>query len=130
MSKYAYLDWLDFDLAISRLYDRYKGIEFSGVYGVKRGGLALAVALSHQLKLKFLNKPNTDCLWVDDIIDSGATFVKYDGRCKDYCCWVARKTSNKYYSVVLSKKWVVFPWESAKHTDIKEDYRKYVERIT
>jgi len=77
MSKYAYLDWLDFDLAISRLYDRYKGIEFSGVYGVKRGGLALAVALSHQLKLKFLNKPNTDCLWVDDIIDSGATFVKW-----------------------------------------------------
>ena len=46
MSKYAYLDWLDFDLAISRLYDRYKGIEFSGVYGVKRGGLALAVALT------------------------------------------------------------------------------------
>tara|TARA_Y100000361_G_C11126336_1_gene326206 strand:+ start:633 stop:1025 length:393 start_codon:yes stop_codon:yes gene_type:complete len=130
MSKYAYLDWLDFDLAISRLYDRYKGMEFSGIYGVKRGGLILAVALSHQLKLKFLQKPEKNCLWVDDIIDSERTFNKYKGKCKEYCCWVSKKDNSKYFSLLLSKKWVVFPWESAKYTDIKEDYRKYVERIT
>ena len=129
MSSYNYLDWFDFDLAISRLHDQYKNKTYSGIYGVPRGGLILAVALSHSLKLKYLDKPEKNCLWIDDIIDSEQTYDKYNNKCKDYCCWVSKKQSDKYFSLLLTDNWVVFPWESKKITDIKKDYGKYVQRF-
>ena len=129
MNSYKYLNWNDYELAMSRFKDKYKTNEFSGIYGVPRGGLILAVGLSHKLKLKFLQKPEKNCLWIDDIIDSEQTFNKYEGKCKEYCCWVSKKQSNKYFSLLLCENWVVFPWESQKKQDIKNDVMKYVQRF-
>ena len=48
-----------------------------GVYGVPRGGLCLAVMLSHKLSIPMLMSPVEGCLIVDDICDSGESLVHY-----------------------------------------------------
>ena len=39
--------WSEFDKSVEEIADKCKFREFSGIYGVPRGGLCLAVALSH-----------------------------------------------------------------------------------
>jgi len=92
----------------------------SGIYGIPRGGLVLAVSLSHLLGIPivlFREEIKPDTLIVDDIADTGETLDKV---CKQlgfqvmiatlYC----RSDSVLRPSVfVRSKtKWIVFPWET------------------
>ena len=48
-----HLNWIQFDWAVETITTRYVSHSFSGVYGVPRGGVCLAVALSHSLTLPF-----------------------------------------------------------------------------
>ena len=43
----------------------------SGVYGIPRGGLFLAVALSYRMGLPLLRDPARRCIIVDDLFDTG-----------------------------------------------------------
>ena len=45
------LSWDEFDQAVLVLGRRFQNHRFSGVHGIPRGGLCLAVALSHALEL-------------------------------------------------------------------------------
>ena len=65
------LNWIDFDECIYYISMRCKNKKFEGVYGFPRGGLCLAVALSHSLGLPLLDKPKNNSLIVDDIYDTG-----------------------------------------------------------
>jgi len=129
MSSYSFLNWLDFELAIKTLYDKYKNNTYNGIYGVPRGGLVLAIKLSHLLNIPLLTKPDKKGLWIDDIIDSGKTFEKYKNSSKDYCCWIARKNNNLYYNIDINQNWIVFPWESDKKKQILKDKELYVNRF-
>ena len=51
--------------------------EFSGIYGVPRGGLCLAVALSHKLKIKLISEPIKNSLIVDDVYETGITLSTF-----------------------------------------------------
>ena len=53
------LSWIEFDECINSIYKQCKNKNFEGVYGFPRGGLCLAVALSHSLRLPLLNEPKT-----------------------------------------------------------------------
>ena len=46
----SYFTWEEFDKSVEYIANQCKFLEFSGIYGVPRGGLCLAVALSHKLK--------------------------------------------------------------------------------
>ena len=46
---------------------------FAGVYGLPRGGLPLAVWISHRAGIPLLLAPCRNALVVDDIADTGAT---------------------------------------------------------
>ena len=70
------LNWLEFDECIYSISMRCKNKKFDGVYGFPRGGLCLAVALSHSLGLHLLDKPKNNSLIVDDIYDTGYTLEK------------------------------------------------------
>ena len=70
------LNWIDFDECIYYISMRCKNKKFEGVYGFPRGGLCLAVALSHSLGLPLLDKPKNNSLIVDDIYDTGYTLEK------------------------------------------------------
>lgn len=88
--------------------------DFSGVYGFPRGGLPLAVWISHRAGLPLLLAPSENALLVDDIADTGATLFKYR---KSH--FIATMFYHRQSSVVpdfwmFEKKndeWVVFPWE-------------------
>ena len=47
-----YFTWDEFDKSVEHIANKCKFLEFSGIYGVPRGGLCLAVALSHKLKIE------------------------------------------------------------------------------
>ena len=48
------LSWADFDRALDSAVARLASSSLSGVYGVPRGGLVLAVCLSHRLGIPLL----------------------------------------------------------------------------
>lgn len=88
--------------------------DFSGVYGFPRGGLPLAVWISHRAGLPLLLAPAEKALLVDDIADTGATLFKYR---KSH--FIATMFYHRQSSVVPdfwmfekeNDEWIVFPWE-------------------
>ncbi len=116
---------------------------FDAVYGLPRGGLPIAVHISHHLNIPMVmnliqfsqEHPNGTLLVVDDIIDTGKTF--------DRLIEVAEIQKINFYSISLyykpqssytpnkfikeTQSWIVFPWEpygekpSEYHQDIYSD---------
>lgn len=109
------LNWHDFSIAISRLEYQLKNVKNAvGVYGVPRGGLMLAVALSHRLGLPLLLEPQDGMIWVDDIIDSGKTVKEMAHKPAAIGCWVNRNNAqlaDVSAYVLFDDDWIVFPWE-------------------
>lgn len=86
----------------------------SGVYGIPRGGLCLAVMLSHKINKPLLQAPHKDCIVIDDIADTGETLIHY--KSKNY--YIATMYYHKQSKVVpdfwykeKTDKWITFPWE-------------------
>ena len=71
------LGWNDVELAVETLVASVTAQTFVGVYGVPRGGLVLAVVLSHRLGLPLLLEPTAGCLVVDDVYETGQTLAPY-----------------------------------------------------
>ena len=69
--------WYEFDRSVEYIAKKCKFLEFSGIYGVPRGGLCLAVALSHKLKIKLISEPIKNSLIVDDVYETGITLKTF-----------------------------------------------------
>ena len=52
-----FFTWSEFDKSVEYIANECKFLEFSGIYGVPRGGLCLAVALSHKLEINLISEP-------------------------------------------------------------------------
>lgn len=94
-------------------YVEEKKLKFDGVYHVPRGGVVLAVYISHRLDIPILAAPHKNSLVVDDVADSGRALFPYAGKYFTYTMF------HKPQSAVLpDKHWretnrhVVFPWEA------------------
>ena len=96
--------------------------EFTGVYGIPRGGLIFAVMLSHKLHIPLLMSPIEGCLIVDDICDSGESLVHYvkdtsGGKEHNYIIATMFYKPNTLgiepdlYMAMKYDDWIVFPWE-------------------
>ena len=64
------LSWVEFDQAVQSLVEQLSSTTFAGIYGGPRGGLCLAVALSHALQRPLLAEPQPDALIVDDVYET------------------------------------------------------------
>ena len=73
----TYFTWNDFEKSVLFIANKCKSFEFSGIYGVPRGGLCLAVALSHELKVKLISKPRKNSLIVDDVYETGTSLNSF-----------------------------------------------------
>ena len=71
----TYFTWGEFDKSVEQIANKCSFKEFSGIYGVPRGGLCLAVALSHKLKIELISKPIKNSLIVDDVYETGLTLT-------------------------------------------------------
>lgn len=107
--------WPDFDKAVDVLVGQLRPLHFKSVFGIPRGGLVLAVVLSHRLGVRLFTSPFDGSLVVDDISDTGRTLKYYQVRgyktatihrvpgtiCEpDY--WVVERPQGA---------WIVYPWE-------------------
>jgi hypoxanthine phosphoribosyltransferase len=111
------LSWLEFDQAVQSLVEQLSSASFSGVYGVPRGGLCLAVALSHALERPLLAEPKPDALIVDDVYETGRTLESLHIRFPkaNFVVWVSKRPPQWWDAVVVtdSSEWLLFPWENA-----------------
>jgi len=128
-----YVTWKDFEHAIQTLCSLLEGEKIDVIYGIARGGLPLAVALSNRLNLQMITnieeldnieaEDKLNALVVDEISDEGKTLAKSVGlllnhpkiRFVKVATWFKRNGSmiNPHFFVkeVKQNDWVVFPWE-------------------
>ena len=121
-----YTSWDDVEKGVEKIVSKTPSIDY--VVGIPRGGLVLAVMISHRLNVKHLTIDHLEkleeqglelnkkrILIVDDISDSGQTLKRYkkDGYLTAtldvrnttittpdiFCCWLD------------NTDWVVYPWE-------------------
>src|SRR3990167_9638298 len=122
MDKIEKLSWSEFDRSIKKIASWAEDKRVSSVYGIPRGGLVVAVALSHRLDVPFVEYDNRQLstLVVDDICDTGQTLSKYKGQRTATIYYAANQSYEPDFWVKKKTKWVQFPWETTKTS--KVDY--------
>ncbi len=125
----SYFTWSEFDKSVEQIANKCSFKKFSGIYGVPRGGLCLAVALSHKLKIELISEPIKNSLIVDDIYETGLTLTtfKYIEGAMFFVLF-SKVTPTWWNTVFMSKKnqWIVFPWESSLNS--KSDREEYINK--
>ena len=110
------LGWAQFDQAIELLAARFADSSVTGVYGVPRGGLCLAVALSHAIERPLLSAPEPSALIVDDVYETGRTLKALQAQVPQasFAVWVSKVSPDWWTAAAVaeSSEWVVFPWEN------------------
>ena len=120
----SYYSWKDFDKNVEYIAKQCRFLEFSGIYGIPRGGLCLAVALSHKLKIKLISEPIKNSLIVDDIYETGITlnpFKDIEGAMFFVLFSKINPTWWNTVNMAANQEWVVFPWENPKNSHIDRD---------
>ena len=124
-----YLSWDDIDHLVD-IISKHTPEEIDSIMGLPRGGLIPAVILSHKLNLPLVFKPTKNTLIVDDICDSGKTFIEIDSKYPNlkFACLHLKPHTSKFTPHIWaiswdSDDWIVYPWEN-KEADAIQDYLK------
>jgi len=118
--------WDEFDKSVEQIANKCKFKEFSGIYGVPRGGLCLAVALSHKLKINLISKPIKNSLIVDDVYETGITLNTFKNIEGAMFFVLFSKIKPIWWNTVFissTSEWIVFPWENTLNS--KSDREEY-----
>ena len=122
--KVRFLRWHEFDSAVEHLATLVKSPV--AVCGAPRGGLPLAVALSHKLCIPLSTAPYNapqDMLWIDDIYESGRTWSE-NAQFGQRLVWINKSTSDiPCVEQEEPNVWLVAPWENKEKA--LEDYNLY-----
>ena len=124
-----YFSWCEFDKSVENIASKCKFLEFSGIYGVPRGGLCLAVALSHKLKVELISEPIKNSLIVDDVYETGitlTTFKNIEGAMFFVLFSKIKPTWWNTVQVTKKSQWIVFPWENTLNS--KSDREEYIKK--
>ena len=125
----SYFTWNDFDKSVEHIANKCDFLEFSGIYGIPRGGLCLAVALSHKLKINLISEPIKNSLIVDDVYETGITLNTFkDIEGAMFFVLFSKIKPTWWNTVFISKKshWIVFPWENTLNS--KSDRADYIKK--
>ena len=120
------LGWGEFNSCVNSITNECKGNQFSGVYGFPRGGLCLAVALSHALNIPLLEEIRPGCLVVDDVYETGKTLNKVlEVPNTTTFVWYSKVQPQWWNAIHTSQpnEWLVFPWENRARAE--EDMNTY-----
>jgi len=121
MADKEFWSYYDYEVLLGRLVDKLKNDErmkrIKAVYGVPRGGLPIAVHLSHYLKLKFSRDLFDDIventLIVDDIAHTGRTLARGSNLYLTATLFYRPESIVKPdFYLEEATKWIVFPWET------------------
>jgi len=116
--------WDDYQSLVSRLAEQistHPYAQVTSIFGIPRGGLVVAVSLSHLLNLPLTDQIDAHTLIVDDIVDTGDTvsqiprprwaaylYVREGLRLDRWPSW--------YGTTVSPGVWLLFPWETVRST--------------
>ena len=126
-----FVSWNVIDEAVTDIAFHLKQTnkDFKGIYGIPRGGLILAVMLSHKLDLPLImskDELDENSIIIDDIADTGKTLLDFT----EYESYVVTIHEHEQslikpdYSVLdKGDKWIVYPWETEDSEEI-QDYLK------
>jgi len=122
-----YITWEEFNEAL----DRFPNPICDSFYPIPRGGMVLAVALSHKFSKPIVDRPTKMSILVDDIADSGKTLQNIRLRYPYPAYVLARRYTCKQNAItsvieIDNDDWLVFPWENKQKA--KEDYESYISR--
>ncbi len=125
--KKIYLSWPEFNRAVLKLSKTLKkNRQIKNIYGIPRGGLTLAVSLSHQLNVPLVlseSEISPQTLVVDDIYDTGKTINALFSRhnLRQAAFWFRNRETplpENFEIISLGSKksseWLIFPWETDK----------------
>ena len=121
--------WNEFDKSVEYIANKCKFLDFSGIYGVPRGGLCLAVALSHKLKINLISEPIKKSLMVDDVYETGDTLKSLKNvEGAMFFVLFSKVRPTWWNSVHISEKsnWIVFPWED--NLNLQNDRNDYIKK--
>jgi hypoxanthine phosphoribosyltransferase len=136
LTRFEKLTWTEFDDACKKIarFARKKqeeGTKITEVYGIPRGGLGMALRISHLLDIPLIvdeGKISKHTLVVDEICDTGKTLEEFARLHKENFALVAtiyHKEGASYtpdfYLKLKTDKWVLFPWETAKTTWMEDE---------
>lgn len=89
---------------IKEHFQWHEGRNTLRAYAIPRGGIPAALAVAQHIPLFLVDEPQQADLFIDDLIDSGATQARY-----------VREYPEVPFFALINKKcnpqWVVFPWE-------------------
>jgi len=125
----SFFTWSEFDESVEYIANECKCLKFSGIYGVPRGGLCLAVALSHKLKINLISEPIKNSLIVDDVYETGITLNSLKNIEGAMFFVLFSKIQPTWWNTVKiseKKEWIVFPWENT--YDYKCDRNEYIQK--
>lgn len=106
------------------------GKEYSGIYGVPRGGTYPAAMLAQILGVRQVFDPGEitmQTLIVDDLIDSGMTLAGYSNDKAVVYAKPGKMDAVKYYGQAVANDWLVFPDESG--AGIEENFKRTLQYI-
>ena len=105
---------------------------YKGIYGIPRGGLIIAVMMSHKLDIKYVDRLNEmygqRFLVVDDIADTGHTLNKMKAEVFENAHFATihyHKDSvvePDYWVKEKNNDWIIYPWENVDSKHI-QDYK-------
>lgn len=112
------MSWQQFDNACLDLLNQMQNssLTANSIYGIPRGGLCLAVRLSHLLNIQLITSEKDitkNTLIVDDVIDTGKTLEDYIKNGYQTAT-LYYKPHSKYkpdFYALTTDKWIVFCWE-------------------
>lgn len=98
------------------------------IYGIPRGGIPVTYLLLSLQPNYFIivSKPEDADVFVDDIVDSGATAKSYR---KKYGKGTYALVDKINYPVDKELGWIVFPWESKNENDDEEGVEENFKRV-
>ena len=119
MPKHLYYSWNSFEKDIPKIVFRIKKLKrrFNGIYGIPRGGMVLAVKLSHELNLPLLMGGVTkNTLVVDEVADTGSMLTPLKERKAVIVTIFYKPWSGIIPDIWLrkTKNYIDFPWEKTK----------------
>tara|TARA_R100000008_G_C3586229_1_gene172545 strand:+ start:1011 stop:1442 length:432 start_codon:yes stop_codon:yes gene_type:complete len=142
MTKTVNIKWNGLEVYVNELCDmitkdcRDRGSTpketFEGIYGIPRGGLIIAVMMSHKLDIKYIDRLNEmygkKFLVVDDIADTGHTLRSMKAEVFDHAQFATihyHKDSvvePDYWVKQKDNDWIIYPWENLDSKHI-QDYK-------
>ena len=138
--KKEFITYNSYETLLKELIDKIEKTKnkYGSIFGIPRGGLPIAVHLSHQLNIPIihniltLKRRDFPILLVDDISDTGDTLIEYYvllerlyPERKFGVATLFYKPHSKYkpdFYVRETTSWIVFPWEKPDEKPNREMY--------